>query len=70
MDTAALSRVVSLLEPGPDSPDMSAGYLDLLGDAPEGRSTFAQSLMISRWIPEVYERWWRPALGQDRKSVV
>lgn len=70
MDTAALSRVVSLLEPAPDSPDLSAGYLDLLGDGPEGRSTFAQSLMVSRWIPEVYERWWRPALGQLAKGVV
>jgi ubiquinone/menaquinone biosynthesis C-methylase UbiE len=39
----------------------SAGYLDLLppeGPASTGR---AQDLMLSRLLPAVYERWWRPA---------
>lgn len=45
------------------------GYVDLL--PPEGlRSTgLAQNLMLSRAVPEVYERWWRPALGRVAKGV-
>ncbi|MGH3734061.1 MAG: methyltransferase domain-containing protein [Micromonosporaceae bacterium] len=70
MGTPALHRLASLLEPVPSDPEVSAGYLDLLGEAPEGQPTFAQSLMVSGWIPQVYERWWRPALGQLAKGVV
>ncbi|MGH3712202.1 MAG: class I SAM-dependent methyltransferase [Micromonosporaceae bacterium] len=68
--STALSRLGALLQPAQEAPDTSQGYLDLLGDAPEGQRSFAQSLMVSGWIPEVYERYWRPALGQLAKGVV
>src|SRR5918999_769897 len=43
--------------------------LDLL--PPEGlQSTgLTQNLMLSRVVPEIYERWWRPALGRVAKGV-
>ena len=28
-----------------------------------------QNLMLSRVVPEIYERWWRPALGRVAKGV-
>ena len=41
------------------------GYLDLLGAAGSPDSTGAiQDLMLTRAVPRVYERWWRPALGR------
>ena len=46
-----------------------AGYLDLIGaDAPRSTGT-AQDLMLTRLLPQVYERWWRPALGRVAKGV-
>ncbi len=49
----------------------SAGYLDLLGGGADGpKSTgFAQDLMLTRIVPTIYERWWRPALGRAVKGV-
>lgn len=49
--------------------DLAAGgYLDLVGDEePEARG-LAQRLMLSRAVPLVYERWWRPALGRVAKG--
>jgi SAM-dependent methyltransferase len=45
-------------------PDVSTGYLDLIGgDGPEP-SGGVQRLMRSRALPVVYERWWRPAWGR------
>jgi len=48
------------------SPD---GYVDLL--PPEGLPStgITQNLMLSRAVPEIYERWWRPALGRVAKGV-
>jgi SAM-dependent methyltransferase len=45
------------------------GYIDLL--PPEGLPStgVAQNLMLSRVVPEIYERWWRPALGRVAKGV-
>jgi SAM-dependent methyltransferase len=44
------------------------GYLDLLGeDLPSTGPT--QDLMRSRLVPQIYERWWRPALGRIVKGV-
>jgi SAM-dependent methyltransferase len=47
----------------------SNGYIDLL--PPEGLPStgLTQNLMLSRVVPEVYERWWRPALGRVAKGV-
>jgi SAM-dependent methyltransferase len=68
---AALERAFPLLEPSrrPERPDVTHGYLDLLGaDAPESTGT-AQSLMLTGIVPAIYERWWRPALGRIAKGA-
>ena len=45
------------------------GYIDLL--PPEGLPStgLTQNLMLSRAVPEIYERWWRPALGRVAQGV-
>jgi len=46
------------------------GYLDLLDDETKPESTGpTQDLMLTRVVPMVYERWWRPALGRAFKGV-
>lgn len=46
-----------------------AGYLDLLADGEGPASTGpTQDLMLTRMVPLVYERWWRPALGRAFKG--
>ena len=46
------------------------GYLDLLDPESEPESTGpTQDLMLTRVVPMVYERWWRPALGRAVKGV-
>ena len=45
-----------------------AGYLDLLED--EVASTgLTQDLMVTRLVPAIYERYWRPALGRVAKGL-
>jgi len=45
------------------------GYLDLLGgDAPASTGT-TQDLMLTRAVPAIYERWWRPALARVAKGL-
>jgi SAM-dependent methyltransferase len=76
-DTAlpeAIARALPLLDPAarPDAPDLAHGYLDLLGDnaAADGvASSPAQRLMLTRALPAVYERWWRPAWGRVLKGA-
>jgi SAM-dependent methyltransferase len=48
-----------------------AGYLDLLGpgEAPPSSGP-VQDLMLSRPLAQVYERWWRPALGRAAKGLL
>jgi SAM-dependent methyltransferase len=48
----------------------SAGYIDLL--PPEGLPStgLTQNLMLTSVVPEIYERWWRPALGRVAKGVL
>lgn len=46
------------------------GYLDLLGSQGPGSTGTAQELMLTRLVPRVYERWWRPALGRLVKGVL
>jgi ubiquinone/menaquinone biosynthesis C-methylase UbiE len=45
-----------------------AGYLDLLGGRAVVSTGRAQDLMLSRVVPRIYERWWRPALGRLLKG--
>lgn len=44
------------------------GYLDLLPSDPPSTGP-TQDLMTSRFVPQVYERWWRPALGRVAKGI-
>ena len=45
------------------------GYLDLLGEAGPDSTGVAQNLMLTRVVPTIYERWWRPALARAVKGV-
>ncbi|MDP9346210.1 MAG: methyltransferase domain-containing protein [Actinomycetota bacterium] len=71
---AGIERALALLaDPADATADVQAGYLDLLGpggdSAPECTG-LTQSLMLTRAVPFVYERWWRPALGRAAKGVL
>jgi ubiquinone/menaquinone biosynthesis C-methylase UbiE len=45
-----------------------SGYLDLLeGDLESTGAT--QDLMVTRLVPAIYERYWRPALGRVAKGI-
>lgn len=59
--TSPLARAVALFdkERMPAVLDRSAGYLDLLGDAPPPSPGLGQNLMLTRFYPKVYG-WWRP----------
>jgi SAM-dependent methyltransferase len=64
-----LERLRSLLRPELRELELNeAGYLDLLGDNLESTG-FTQDLMVSRIVPAIYERYWRPALGRVFKGV-
>lgn len=69
---AALERAFPLLAPEhrPEPPVVRDGYLDLLGEAPPAPTGTAQGLMLTRAVPAIYERWWRPALGRVAKGVM
>ncbi len=45
------------------------GYLDLLGDDPPESTGVTQALMLTRVVPVVYERWWRPTLAWAAKGA-
>ena len=54
----------------PDVPDgrLADGYLDLLEDeVPSTGPT--QDLMLTRIVPAIYERWWRPGLARVAKGL-
>lgn len=63
MAATAIDRTLELLSGPPERPQITHGYIDLLGDlAPEVKG-FAPRLMHTGVLPAVYERWWRPGLG-------
>jgi ubiquinone/menaquinone biosynthesis C-methylase UbiE len=63
-------RVRALLAPDlRDGARTVDGYVDLLDAAELGSTGRAQDLMLSRFVPSIYERWWRPALGRVAKGV-
>jgi ubiquinone/menaquinone biosynthesis C-methylase UbiE len=45
------------------------GYLDLLGSENHDSPGLAQNFMLSSVVPQIYERWWRPALGRVAKGA-
>ncbi len=61
-----------LLQPGPrrraESLPQGAGYLDLIEGELESTGT-TQDLMRTTMVPQIYERYWRPALGRVAKGV-
>ena len=64
-----LERMRSLLEDEvADREANAAGYLDLLGGELESTG-FTQDLMVTRLVPAIYERYWRPALGRVFKGA-
>ena len=68
---AALARVEALLEPAARerAREVDAGYVDVIGESGPASTGLAQDLMVSSLVPQVYERWWRPALGRVAKGA-
>jgi ubiquinone/menaquinone biosynthesis C-methylase UbiE len=65
----ALERVRELLRPELAAREPTeAGFIDLLGDELESTG-IAQDLMVTRLVPAIYERYWRPALGRVVKGI-
>jgi SAM-dependent methyltransferase len=63
---AGIEQALSLFaDPVPSEEiDVTRGYLDLLGqDDPTG-ARFGQQLMVSRALPLIYQRFWRPLGGR------
>lgn len=60
----AQDRLAELLTTPAKTTD--AGYLDVLGDAPQAGPTtgITQRVMRTTLLPQVYERFWRPAFGR------
>ncbi|HET7485674.1 MAG TPA: methyltransferase domain-containing protein [Solirubrobacterales bacterium] len=58
----AILEALELFEadPRPGRPDVSRGYLDLLGELDPTGGGLGQRLMASRLLPLVYQRFWRP----------
>jgi ubiquinone/menaquinone biosynthesis C-methylase UbiE len=70
--TTALARLQPLLTPAASARAGTglnqAGYLDLL-ERDLASTGPTQDLMVSRLVPAIYERWWRPALGRVFKGA-
>jgi SAM-dependent methyltransferase len=69
---AALERARALLTDAASATAQAgradAGYLDLL-EADLESTGAAQDLMVTRIVPAIYERYWRPALGRVVKGM-
>jgi ubiquinone/menaquinone biosynthesis C-methylase UbiE len=69
--TDAIARALPLLEPGArDGADRARGYVDLLGADGAATTGPAGRLMVTRALPVVYERWWRPAWGRVLRGAM
>jgi ubiquinone/menaquinone biosynthesis C-methylase UbiE len=67
--TDALDRLRELLAPEAAlRPPNQAGFIDLLDDDLESTG-ITQDLMVTRLVPAIYERYWRPALGRIAKGI-
>jgi ubiquinone/menaquinone biosynthesis C-methylase UbiE len=62
----AIERAQSLFASPPESGevDVSRGYLDLLGERDPTGTHLGQRLMLSRALPLIYQRFWRPLGGR------
>lgn len=62
----ANDRASELFDPArqPTHPSAHDGYLDLLGEADPTGAHPGQRLMVSRALPLIYERVWRPLGGR------
>ncbi|MGE5291803.1 MAG: class I SAM-dependent methyltransferase [Micromonosporaceae bacterium] len=60
----AMRRTLRLLDPAPETPDLTHGYLDLIGQTPPKPTGIGDWLMRTAFVPVIYQRWWRPALGR------
>ena len=75
MGDDAIARALPLLQPearaGAGGSDTEHGYLDLLGDDGGAETTGpAGRLMVTRALPVVYEKWWRPAWGRVLRGAM
>jgi SAM-dependent methyltransferase len=68
---AARERTLELLTDEARAAAVTAegGYVDLLGDDAPASTGTTQDLMLTRLVPLVYERWWRPGLGRVFKGL-
>jgi SAM-dependent methyltransferase len=68
---SAVERALPLLIPEAREQGrvVADGYLDLIGPAAPESTGWMQDLMITRAVPQIYERWWRPAFGRVAKGV-
>jgi SAM-dependent methyltransferase len=67
---APLERAEPLLRPeAREDGRITEGYLDLLEPEPVRSTGAMQDLMLTSLVPQIYERWWRPALGRVAKGV-
>ncbi|MDP8929413.1 MAG: methyltransferase domain-containing protein [Actinomycetota bacterium] len=64
----ALLRAAEVLNLDSEDLQVERGYLDLVGGEEPRATGVAQRLMSSRVVPNIYERWWRPALGRVLKG--
>ena len=72
--TGAHPRLVEILDARANALSKSeraweGGYLDVLGEDAPSSTGVTQDLMLTRIVPVVYERWWRPALARAAKGV-
>jgi ubiquinone/menaquinone biosynthesis C-methylase UbiE len=66
----ALDRARPLLTPAArDEAREVDGYLDVLGSANHDSPGMAQNFMLTSVVPQIYERYWRPALGRVAKGA-
>lgn len=64
--TPAVERALALLDASvaPGEADRAHGYLDLLGEEDPTGAHPGQRLMLSRLLPRIYQRLWRPLGGR------
>ena len=72
-EASALERARGLMKAAParragEAHASEAGFLDLL-DGELGSTGLTQDLMLTRLVPAIYERYWRPALARVAKGA-